>query len=46
MVGPLTAIGLPQLSKTSGTVGATASLAQATVEEPKVGSVHVGGVIV
>ena len=46
MVGPVTGISLPQLSYTTGTVGITASAAQATVEEPAAGSVNVGGVIV
>ena len=44
MVGPVTGISLPQLSYTTGTVGITASAAQATVEEPAAGSVNVGGV--
>ena len=45
MVGPVTGISLPQLSYTTGTVGITASAAQATVEEPAAGSVNVGGVM-
>ena len=46
MVGPVTGISLPQLSYTTGTVGITASAAQATVEEPAAGSVNVGGVCI
>ncbi len=45
MVGAATVIGLPQLSKTAGTVGGTARAAQATVEEPAAGKVNVGGVM-
>ena len=36
----------PQLSVTAGGVGATASDAQGTVDEPPAGSVTVGGLIV
>ena len=46
MTGADGVIVLPQLSVTTGTVGATASATHGTVDDPSAGSVKVGALMV